>query len=257
MSGPSQMNKPHLPHTVLAECLFGINLQWDYCFVTSIPGGRTLGRGNISMERPKNFAFFFFCDVYIPRNYFLSILSWKIAVLVLISEFPAFFLIVWAVISPDFAGQIGVWTDRSLQGRSRKCCCRWLRKCFASSFFKAELSALCLWKRVWSFFIPHNEVFVNLMPSCGLEYLGTLKTLRHFYKKQLLFFLFWPRASLNNSIVPNTSGSSVLRSIIGSRTDHRTGSQVFEMLLLGRLLSNGCAIVGSTLSPCMPRFLMK
>lgn len=142
-------------------------------------------------RKTKEFClFFFFCDVYIPRNYFLSILSWKIAVLVLISEFPAFFLIVWAVISPDFAGQIGVWTDRSLQGRSRKCCCRWLRKCFASSFFKAELSALCLWKRVWSFFIPHNEVFVNLMPSCGLEYLGTPKIYGTFTRSSCCSFCF-------------------------------------------------------------------
>lgn len=53
----------------------------------------------------KEQIYIFFGDVYIPRNYFLAILSWKIALLTLISEFPAFFLTVWALISPDFAGQ--------------------------------------------------------------------------------------------------------------------------------------------------------
>lgn len=58
------MNKSCLQHRIIAARLFAISLQWDFCFATSILGGRTLGRGNISMERPKNFASFF-CDVNI------------------------------------------------------------------------------------------------------------------------------------------------------------------------------------------------
>lgn len=56
--------------------------------------------------------------------------------------------------------------------------------------------------------------------------------------------LLWPQSILNDIIVPNTSGSSILRSII-LRTGHGTGSRVLQVLLLAQLLSNDCAIVGS------------
>lgn len=95
---------------------------------------------------------------------------------------------------------------------------------------------------------PCNEVLFDLKPSCGHGCLGTPKTLWHFYKEQL-FSLLWPRSSLNDVSVPSTSGSSILRSII-LRTGHRTGSQVFKMLLLGQLLSNDWAIAGSSTSAC-------
>lgn len=250
-SRPSQMNKPHLPHAVLAECVFGTNLQWDYCFVI-----RTWRQGTWKREYfhgNNKYIYFWWCihpQKLFPRYFKLENSSSR-------PDFRIPHLLLYCL-SFDFTRfcRTKEWTDRSLQGKSRKCCCRWLTECFASSFFKAELSALCLWKRVWPFLShPPNEVFVNIMSSWGLECLGTPKTLQHFYKKQLVFLLLWPRASLENFIVPNTSGSSVLRSIIGSGTDHRTGSQVFEALLPGRLLSNGCAIVGSPLNPCMPRFL--
>jgi len=58
------MNKLCLQHRILAACLFGISLQWDFCFAISILGGRALGRGNISMEGAKNFASFY-CDINI------------------------------------------------------------------------------------------------------------------------------------------------------------------------------------------------
>lgn len=90
---------------------------------------------------------------------------------------------------------------------------------------------------------PCNEVLFDVMPSCGHECLGTPKTPWHFYKEQL-FSLLWPQSILNDIIVPNTSGSSILRSII-LRTGHGTGSRVLQVLLLAQLLSNDCAIVGS------------
>lgn len=70
------------------------------------------------MERPKNFASFF-CDVNIffhPRHYFLGVLSWKIVFLVLILELSIFSLSVWALISPDTAGQAEPRTGRARLG---------------------------------------------------------------------------------------------------------------------------------------------
>lgn len=124
----------------------------------------------------------------------------------------------------------------------------------------SELSSQSsLYERRYGFSSTHrpcSEVLVDLMISCGHESLGSPQTLQHLYQKQLLFFLLWPWSSLNNFIVPSTSGSSVRSSIILPGTDHGTVSQVLEMLLLGRLLSNGCAIAGSSLSLCTPQFLM-
>lgn len=243
----------------LQHGFFGVSLQCDFCFVISIVGGRTLRRENISIERLKNFALVFVTYIFSSQIYF-----------------SCYFMLENSSFHPDFSishllpfcldidltrfCRINSSADRlgssgKIQSTAENAAGDSGSVLHPSAL---ELSSVpSLYEKGYglsSTYCPCNGVLVDLTISCGHDCLGSLETLWHFYKKQL-FFQLWPGSSLNNFIVPNTSGSSVRRSIILSRTDHGTGSQVLEVLLPVRLLSNGCAITGSSLNLCMPQFL--
>lgn len=165
---------------------FGINLQYDFCFVISILGGRTLWKDYISIERPKNFALFFVMSILSSQIFFPCYFkmensfshpdcsSFYLFPFCLDIDLTRFCRINWSV---DRLGSLG-----KIQSTAENTADDSGSVLHPSAL---ELSSVpSLYERGYglsSTHCPCNEVLVNLMISCGHERSGSPKTSQHFY----------------------------------------------------------------------------